>query len=276
MRIARASKGQVKKLRHDGIDAHEAEAARFESTQPQWTELIPDNEWSTYRAALHAVRAGGNRFLLGGGFAMSTYIGRWRETKDIDFYVLPKDRDAMVQVLQAAGFIDYYDQLPYDRGWIYRATRDGVIVDVIWAMANRRALVDELWFERAKEACVRDEMFHVLPVEELIWAKLYVLQGDRCDWPDVINLLHSAGPTLDWDHLLARLGDDLPLFRSVMMIFDWLSPRRAAEIPEKVRKRLKLAKPTLVSPETEKHRQALLDTRGWFAALQPAFQPLEV
>jgi hypothetical protein len=222
------------------------------------------------------VHASDVRFLLGGGFAMSTYIGRWRETKDIDFYVLPKNRNVMVQVLQDAGFTDYYDELPYDRGWIYRSTRKGVIVDVIWAMANRRAAVDKLWFERARPACVRDEIFHVLPIEELIWAKLYVLQGDRCDWPDVINLLHSATPTLDWNHLLDRLGDDLPLFRSVMTLFDWVSPRRAAHVPEKIRNQLKLSKPMPVGLKEEKRRQALLDTRGWFAAFQPTGQPLEV
>jgi Uncharacterised nucleotidyltransferase len=276
MRISRPLKQQSKTLRRDHTEADPADARPLCSQPPQWSDLIPEDDWSTYRAAIEAVRATGISFLLGGGFAMSTYIQRWRETKDIDFYVLPKDREALVRTLDAAGFTDYYDELPYDRGWIYRSKRNGVIVDIIWAMANRRASVDDLWFKRAKEACIRDELFQVLPVEELIWAKLYVLQGDRCDWPDVINLLHATTPTLDWEHLLERLGDDLPLFRSAMILFDWVSPRRAAEVPEKIRSRLELSKPVPVMPEEEKRRQALLDTRGWFAAFQQTGQPLEV
>ena len=31
----------------------------------------------------------------------------------------------------------------------------------------------------------------MLPPEELIWAKLYVLQRDRSDWPDILNLLYD-------------------------------------------------------------------------------------
>ena len=43
------------------------------------------------------------------------------------------------------GMNDYYDVVPYDRAWIYRAHLDGVIVDTIWAMANKRSQVDEVW-----------------------------------------------------------------------------------------------------------------------------------
>ena len=207
---------------------------------------------------------------------MSTYIRRWRETKDIDFYVLPEDRDEMIEILNNAGFNDYYNQLPYDRRWIYRSIRDGLIVDVIWAMANRRAFVDKTWFKRAKPARVRDERLLILPAEELIWAKLYVLQGDRCDWPDVINVLHATASTLDWDHLLERLENDVALFRSALVLFDWVSPRRAAEIPARTRKRLGLSKPAPATAAEEKRRRNLLDSRDWFAASHAGHQPLEV
>jgi hypothetical protein len=62
----------------------------------------------------------------------------------------------------------------------------------------------------------------------------------------------------------------------MLVLFDWVSPHRAAKIPERIRRQLDLSRPVLVAPEEEKRRQDLLDTRGWFAASKPTGKPLEV
>ena len=71
-------------------------------------DAVTDEQWSTYREAIQALRAAGMRFLLGGGFALATYVGRWRNTKDIDFYIMQQDRDKAVEALSKAGFEDYF------------------------------------------------------------------------------------------------------------------------------------------------------------------------
>src|SRR5262245_55802902 len=173
-----------------------------------WAHLIPEADWRLYHLVIEAAQARGLRFALGGGFAFSTYTHRWRNTKDIDLYILPADRNEFIELLSAAQFADYYPHLPYDRGWIYRGYREGVIVDLIWAMANRRAETDDVWVSQGLEVHVRGVDVRVIPPEELIWAKLYVVQADRSDWPDLLNLLYARGATLNWAHLLDRLGDD--------------------------------------------------------------------
>ena len=129
---------------------------RSAARNPGWT-LIPDEQWEVYRDAIAVARTTGLPFMLGGGFALAAYTGRWRNTKDIDFYVLPHQRQAFIDAITRAGFTDYYDQLAYDRGWIYRGFRDGTIVDLIWAMANRRTEAAEKWFKHATELTVRGE-----------------------------------------------------------------------------------------------------------------------
>src|SRR4051812_25715203 len=74
--------------------------------QFEWVEAVTDEQWIIYREAIHALRAAGIRFLLGGGFALATYIGRWRNTKDIDFYIKHDDREKAVEALTKAGFED--------------------------------------------------------------------------------------------------------------------------------------------------------------------------
>lgn len=227
-----------------------------------------------YRTAIQALRGAGIRFLLGGGFALGAYVGRWRNTKDIDFYIMHADRDAAVEALTKAGFEDYFPQLAYDRKWIYRSTRDGVIVDIIWAMANQRAEVDELWFDRAPTAMLRDESLAVIPIEEFLWCKLYIMQRDHCDWTDVFNVLYAAGPQINWTHVLKRAGEDWPLLKGLLTVYGWLCPESARKLPESLRKKLKLPEPTASSENRDRVR--LLDSRGWFTAVLPEDKPLEV
>jgi len=243
--------------------------------QFEWADAMDDEVWACYRRAIEAMRASGIRFLLGGGFALATYTGRWRNTKDIDFYIMEKDRDAAIAALTQAGFEDLFPQLPYDRKWIYRSTKSGVIVDIIWAMANQRAQVDEIWFENAVTASVRNERLQVVPLEEFLWCKVYILQRDHCDWTDIFNSLYAAGPLVDWDHLLWRLEEDWPLLKGLLMVYGWLCPKQARELPASLRKRLAL--PTPEPPRQQgRNRIRLLDSRGWFAALLPKDKPLEV
>ena len=81
---------------------------------------------------------------------------------------------------------------------------------------------------------------------------------------------------IDWDRLIKRLEDDLPVLRAILTLFSWLSPSRAAQLPEDLRERLGLRHNREISPEEEEARIRLLDSRAWFAALQPRDRPLEV
>lgn len=204
--------------------------------------------------------------MLAGAFSLATYTGHWRNTKDLDFYVLPEDREVMVKALTHAGFTDYYHQVPYVQHWIYRAWKHDCIVDIIWAMANQRAQVDAAWFERAPEITVRGERLAVVPPEELLWCKLYVMQRDRCDWPDVMNLVHSVGDELDWEHLVHRLEGDVPLLAGLLNVYRWLCPGAPLRNLPSV---LNDATPSQASRNGHVQREGqsrieLLDTRPWF------------
>jgi hypothetical protein len=93
---------------------------------------------------------------------------------------------------------------------------------------------------------------------------LYVLQKDRCDWPDIINLVYATGPALDWDHLLNRVKSDRALVEGLMSVFAWLFPERAAEIPETVRRELRMPELRAGAERSSRERVSLLDSRPWF------------
>jgi hypothetical protein len=242
--------------------------------QFHWADNISDDEWEIYLTAIRVVRDTGVPFLLGGGFALATFTGRWRDTKDIDFYIRPKDKAVVVAALTKAGFADYYSRLKYDRRWIHRNVKSDVIVDIIWSMANQRAQVDEIWFKRAAWVTIRGEKIAVLPMEEFLWCKLYILQRDHCDWTDIFNLLYARGPEIDWRHLMNRLEEDTPLLRAMLTVYGWLRPNRARRLPKGLWKQLQIPAPTMIEPKWNRVR--LLDSRLWFAALAEPSAKLEV
>jgi hypothetical protein len=233
--------------------------------RPPWEGRIPDADWAVYHQVIREVRLTGIRFAFGGAFATAVYTGQLRNTKDFDFYVLPEDRERMKEAISRAGLQDYFEQLPYDRSWIYRASQGDVIVDAIWQMANDRALVDPEWLSQGPEVSVRGERLRAIPVEELIWSKLYVLQRQRSDWGDILNLIDAQAGAIDWDHLSNRLADDLPLLSAVLLVYGWLAPDRAGDIPAAVWSCLALQPPCRdPSQELPRWRANLLDSRPWF------------
>lgn len=230
-----------------------------------WSPRLPDEEWRVYQRVADEARKGGVRFAFGGAFATAVYTGELRNTKDFDFYILPEDREAMQEAIGRAGLVDYFDRLPYDRSWIYRASQGDVLVDAIWAMANQRTLVDHLWLSRGPLVDIRGELLRAIPIEELIWSKLYVLQRERTDWGDVLNLLAAQGESVDWQHLLSRLDADAPLLAAALSLFAWLDPSRAGGVPGWVWDRLGAAPPSPGAHNVDPQARAtLLDSRPWF------------
>jgi hypothetical protein len=230
-----------------------------------WGDRIDPAEWELYRRVIAEARGAGVLFAFGGAFATAVYTGELRNTKDFDFYIYPQDKEAMVSAITRAGLQDLYDSRSYDRAWIYRASAGEVIVDAIWAMANLRAQVDELWLTRGPEVIIHGERIRAIPIEELIWGKLYVLQKERSDWTDVFSLIDARPGSIEWQRLEQRLGQDLPLLAGALSVFSWLAPDRVQEIPKFLWAHLGLATPSSTAdPDTARARAALLDSRPWF------------
>jgi hypothetical protein len=228
-----------------------------------WLQRLPLEQWKIYKAVMVEARRRGLQFAIGGGFATMTYTGQWRETKDIDLYIMQPNKYEMIRVLTDSGLEDYYDQQPYERHWIYRSYKGDVIVDVIWAMANRRAAVDKDWLH-GPEVAVDGERFRLVPAEETLWSKLYVLQRERCDWPDALSLLYALGPDLNWRHLLERVEEDAPLLTALLSVFAWVCPNRARELPSRLWSELGLRHDHVYAQlEGESDRAPLLDSRPW-------------
>jgi predicted nucleotidyltransferase len=136
-------------------------------------------------------------YLLIGGLAASVH-GRPRSTEDIDLLVTGADADRALDALAAAGF----ETERTNPHWIYKATRDGITVDVMFKVVGDIYL-DEEMLERARPAPFGSSSVQVAAPEDLIVIK--ALAHDEPSfrhWHDALAIL--AAQELDWDYLVRR------------------------------------------------------------------------
>ena len=230
-------------------------------------ERVSEDQWAFYDDVLAAARRTDKPFAIGGALAFATYCGHFRNTKDLDLYVPVESKQDFIDAVTRIGAADYYDTKPYDRGWIYRSTRDNCIADLIWSMANYVRPIDHDYFNGETQLLLRGNSYAVLPAEELILNKLYILNRSRCDWFDVFNIVFATKGQLDWDRLIQKMGDDKILLRSALTLFGWICPGRVHLFPPDLWKKLGIPVPESAGPEINQRRVFSLDSRPWFIPL---------
>lgn len=234
------------------------------SRGPGCSYLEPE-ERATFAGVLRELNRREIPFLMAGGFVFSHYSGLWRNTKDLDVVVTGANLERAVDAVLSQGLEDYYSVLPYDRSWIYRAYRpvgeDKVIVDVIHQFANHADMVDDSWFDHGVPATFAEQPVRFVAPEDLLWMKLMVFQRERCDWPDLLNIIRGLRGQLNWDRLLRSTGEHCRLVSALIHVYDWLCPAERHFIPASVREELA---DLLRHPEAPQgSRRNLFDSRPW-------------
>lgn len=227
------------------------------------TRLIPAAQWNVYAEVFSEARKRNLSFAIGGGLAFSAYTECLRNTKDMDLFILEEESEEFIQITRDLHF-DEYLKVPYDPTWSYRSFRSGYILDFLWRILNNRSSVSETWIAGGWELNVRGVPVRLLPVEELIWSKLYITRSDRNDWPDILNLVYARGVEMEWERLLENLEEDRLLLGGVMSVFRWLCPGKAAEFPEFIWEPMGLLPVDDKSVDVDRKRVALLQGDVWF------------
>lgn len=197
------------------------------AVQQATVALSPDD---FYSHALSVLQNAGVPFMLGGAYAFVCYTGIERDTKDLDLFVHPHDREAALEAMRAAG---YRAELLYSH-WLAKAFLGEHFVDIIFSSGNGIATVDEEWFEHATDGEFLGIAVKVCPPEEMLWSKLFVAERERYDGADVAHLLRAQADNLDWPRLLRRLDTNWPVLLSHLMLFGFVYPGERSRIPRVV------------------------------------------
>jgi hypothetical protein len=183
-----------------------------------------------YRRTLHVLSDAAVPFLVGGSHAFLEYTGIVRNTKDFDLFLRRCDLDRAMDALQGAG---YRTELTFPH-WLGKAWQHDDFVDLVFSSGNGVCNVDDGWFEHAVETQVLGMPVKVVPSEELIWQKAFVMERERFDGADIMHILRERGSSLDWDRLLTRFGPHWPLLYTYLLFFHFVYPSEIATLPSSV------------------------------------------
>ncbi len=221
--------------------------------------VISEQSTRTFQQALEALNSTGIPYVIGGAFAMYHYTDMWRNTNDLDIYLEKTVLSSAITILSDYGFNDYGEMAEGDRNWIYHATKNDVIVDLIWEPPNHVWPVDRSYVDRGHSGTFLGVPVKFMPSDELILSKLFTLNRHRSDWPDIFHVLHTCPKDIDWERMLCKLGEHWPVLLSFIVLYDWIYPDTTKCIPEAVRQELLIRKQQHVPESTSSTREVLLD-----------------
>lgn len=190
------------------------------SAPPADSPLVDAAALRYYQAALDALLNSRAPFLVGGAFALRRYTGIERHTKDLDLFVLPQDVHLVLELLSP---ISERTDLKFPH-WLGKAYRDDLVVDLIFSSGNGLCPVDERWFADSVEDVVFGRQVRLIPAEEMIWQKAFIMERHRYDGADIIHLMRSRGELLDWSRLIERFQDQWPVLLSHMILARFAFP----------------------------------------------------
>ena len=187
-----------------------------------------------YRRVMHQLGEQAIPFLVGGAYAFERYTGIGRHTKDFDLFVHPRDVERTLQLLAADGC---QTDLPFPH-WLAKAHCGEDVVDLIFSSGNGVALVDDDWFRHSVPETVLDVAVRLIPAEEMIWSKAFVMERERYDGADVAHILRACAETLDWPRLLQRFGDNWRVLLHHLVLFGFIYPCERARVPAAIMREL--------------------------------------
>jgi hypothetical protein len=202
--------------------------------------LPEDPAHEVYREALLCLLKAKIPFLVGGALALESYAGLARRTKDLDLFVNPADRVRLMQRLSDAGFQTEW-RFPH---WLGKACKNDRSIDIIYSSGNGVCPVDESWFRYALPAEILGVQVRVVPAEEMLWSKAFVMERNRYDGGDIAHLLRARAHTMDWARLLFRFGAHWRVLFSHVILFGFIYPEQRLRMPDwfmhEMMRRLKL------------------------------------
>ncbi|HEU4643820.1 MAG TPA: hypothetical protein VFS44_15330 [Gemmatimonadaceae bacterium] len=188
---------------------------------------IPEPERELYKSVLRALNEAGVPYVIAGAYAIYEHTGIYRETKDLDLFVEPAHVISAMRVLRGIGLTTRLEQAH----WLAKAIDGRRFVDVIFGMGNGLALIDADWYRHSRPAILAATPIRVAPPEELIWHRLFISERHRQDRADIVHLIASVGPLMDWRRLVEKTGENWPLLLAQLQMFFYVYPEYPGAVP---------------------------------------------
>ncbi|MFL6722268.1 MAG: nucleotidyltransferase [Sphingomonas sp.] len=180
-----------------------------------------------YTEVLGLIAASGIPTLLSGTFALASYTGIDRPTKDVDMFAKAGDALRLLSYFRDHGF----DTVVVDERWLARITRGELFVDIIYNMPTSSTHVTDEWFENAPETELFGAKVRLVPPTEFVWSKIFVQDHHRYDGADVAHMILKCHSQIDWKRLLSRMELYWEVLLMAVLNFRFVYPSERDVVP---------------------------------------------
>ena len=147
-----------------------------------------------YSEVLQLMAKSGIPFLVSGTYALASYTGIDRPTKDVDVFAKAGDALKMLHYFKEHDF----DVEIVDERWLYRVTRGDLFVDIITNMPTVTTHVTHEWFVNAPETELFGAKVRLVPPTQFILSKIFVQDHHLYYMADVAHMILKCHEAIDW------------------------------------------------------------------------------
>jgi hypothetical protein len=188
----------------------------------------------TYARWLRILNATGAPYAVGGAYAVYAYTGAWRDSKDLDVFLRPRDLKTALDALRSAGF----DTEVRDPLWLAKAHRPPVLMDLLFAVRHGTSLpITADWFATCRPVELMGVPTRLLGPEEVIATKVYLAARDRFDGADIAHLVRAAAGQVDWRRVVDLLHGDEDILFWHLVFFQLVYPGLVDHLPKDLMRR---------------------------------------
>jgi len=189
--------------------------------------LFDQEAESFYAEALAELDRLGIPFLFAGTYALSSYTGITRQTKDLDIFCKAGDYPRILAHFKSRG---YAISIEDDR-WLGKVQRGRHFFDVIFASSYGSMPVGDEWFESARRIELLGTTIRIVGPTELVYSKCFIQLRHRYDGADVAHAILRAHEAIDWHRLLAYMEVHWEVLLTHLINFRWIYPSDRDLIP---------------------------------------------
>jgi predicted nucleotidyltransferase len=198
-------------------------------SRPGGTLIQPSPEAEAfYSEVLQLMAESGLPFLVSGTFALASYTGIDRPTKDVDVFAKAGDALKMLAYFRHRGF----EVEIVDERWLARVTRGELFVDIITNMPTVTTHVTDEWFANAPECELFGAKVRLVPPTQFIWSKIFVQDHHRYDGADVAHMILRRHEQIDWRKLLSHMELYWEVLLIALLNFRFVYPSERDVIPQ--------------------------------------------
>lgn len=180
-----------------------------------------------YSEVLKLMAASDIPFLVSGTYALASYTGIDRPTKDVDVFAKAGDALKMLHLFKEQGF----DVEIVDERWLARITRGELFVDVIYNMPTVTTHVTDEWFANAPKAELFGASVRLVPPTQFIWSKIFVQDHHRFDGADVAHMILKRHEEINWRQLLSHMELYWEVLLIALLNFRFIYPSERGVVP---------------------------------------------